>query len=267
MRCTVTSDVVFVLDDSSNVPAAGWTAMLNLMNSYVDQFQIGAGNARIGCVRYSNTASIAFGLDEYRDSASLKTAISRLQQSRRSSERNLCSAFQVTLAQLIRRPRYFAAKVGTSFTRIFASSSMHVAGNFHRRILEPCKIAFSLFLFRSKSQRKLPYFYCYQTRSLMFWDNLLVKRFSFLHLKKIGFLFHFWDTRISVLIDTKAIKLLRSLKCCLKRMWMNEMKLNEISEWMDGWLDEWMNEWMNEWYTTCTLCSEKTPTFVFLHNS
>jgi len=58
--------VVFALDDSSNIQADEWTAMLNLIGGYVDQFTVGPGNVRIAVVRYSNTADIVFDLNEYR---------------------------------------------------------------------------------------------------------------------------------------------------------------------------------------------------------
>jgi len=68
VRCTLaaTFDVVFALDDSSNIQADEWTAMLNLIDGYVDQFTVGPGNVRIAVVRYSNTAEIVFDLNEYR---------------------------------------------------------------------------------------------------------------------------------------------------------------------------------------------------------
>jgi len=108
----VTFDVVFALDDSSNVLAADWTAMLTLMSSYLDVFNIGPGNVRVGVVRYSDTASIAFNLNAYRTSASLKTAIGQLQHTSTSSQRNLAHAFQITLSNLlVSGQRYFAAQV------------------------------------------------------------------------------------------------------------------------------------------------------------
>jgi len=115
MCYAVTFDVVFALDDSSNVPASGWTQMLTLMSSYLDQFTVGLGNVRVGVVRYSDVATVAFNLDEYRTASSAKTAISQLQHFSTSSQRNLANAFQITLTQLlVKGQRYFAAQVGTA---------------------------------------------------------------------------------------------------------------------------------------------------------
>ena len=115
MRYAVTYDVVFALDDSSGVPRDGWTSMLNLASSFVDQFYVGLGSVRIGVVRYSNTASVAFDLNQYRTGTEVKAAIGRLPYISRSSDRNLADAFRITMNQLlVRGERYFAAKVGTS---------------------------------------------------------------------------------------------------------------------------------------------------------
>jgi len=112
----VTFDVVFALDDSSNVPDNLWSAMLSLMSSYVDRFRVGLGNVRVGVVRYSDRATIAFDLNEYRSGTAVKTAISQLQHLSTSSQRNLAHAFQITLAHLlVRGQRYFAAQVRTAF--------------------------------------------------------------------------------------------------------------------------------------------------------
>ena len=109
----MTFDVVFALDDSSNVPDSGWTAMQTLMSGFVDRFTVGLGNARIAVVRYSDVASIAFNLDEYRTAASVKTAIGQLQHLSTSAQRNLAHAFQITMTNLLMGQRYFAAQVGT----------------------------------------------------------------------------------------------------------------------------------------------------------
>jgi len=135
--CAVTYDIVFALDDSSNVPASGWTEMLNLMSSYVDYFNIGPGQTRVGVVRYSDTATTAFGLDAYRTDDSLKTAISQLQHFSRSSQRNLASAFQLTLSSLlVTGQRYFAAPVGTYCiyqNSLLLYNSMYATQNSNRR--------------------------------------------------------------------------------------------------------------------------------------
>lgn len=111
--------------------------MLNLMNSYVDYFSIGPGQTRVGVVRYSDTATTAFGLDAYRTADSLKTAISRLQHFSRSSQRNLASAFQLTLSSLlVTGQRYFAAPVGTCCiyqNSLLLYNSMYATQHFNRR--------------------------------------------------------------------------------------------------------------------------------------
>jgi len=110
-RRAVTVDVVFALDDSSNVPAAGWTAMKNLMSSFVDEFSVGLGHARIGVVRYSDSASVVFDLNQYRSNAEVKAAIDRIGHFSRSRDRNLAHAFQITRLSLLTGQRYFAAEV------------------------------------------------------------------------------------------------------------------------------------------------------------
>jgi len=115
MCYAVTFDVVFALDDSTNVPASGWTQMLTFMSSYLDQFTVGLGNVRVAVVRYSDVATIAFDLNEYRTASSAKTAISQLQHVSMSSQRNLADAFRITLAHLfLKGQRFFAAQVAAS---------------------------------------------------------------------------------------------------------------------------------------------------------
>jgi len=115
----VTWEVVFALDDSSNVQQSEWSSMLAFINSYIDQdlVVIGLGNIRISVVRYSSlrSTSVAFGLDDYRSAGQLKTAISRLGHFSQSSERNLAEAFRITLWQIlpVSQQRYFASKVTT----------------------------------------------------------------------------------------------------------------------------------------------------------
>jgi len=117
--CAETWEVVFALDDSSNVQQSEWSAMLTFINSYIDQVVIGFGNIRISVVRYSSTrsTSVAFGLNEYRSAGELKTAISRLGHFSQSSERNLAEAFRITLWQILpeTQQRYFASKVTISY--------------------------------------------------------------------------------------------------------------------------------------------------------
>ena len=111
--CTIeTWDVVFALDDSSGVSADCWSAMLSLINSYVDQFRVDYGGMRIGVVRYSNVANLVFDLEMYRTAPQVKAAVSQIPREARYSQRNLADAFQFTLSYLlIRRQRHFADRV------------------------------------------------------------------------------------------------------------------------------------------------------------
>jgi len=122
----VTFDVVFALDDSSNVPASDWSEMLSLVNGFIDNIAVGFGNARIAVVRYSDDATIAFNLDAYRSNDLVKNAVSALTHSTTgSSQRNLAHAFQVTLTNLlITGERYFAAKVRASFWPVAVTATM-----------------------------------------------------------------------------------------------------------------------------------------------
>jgi len=113
VRCAVTFDVVFALDDSSGVSADGWTEMQTLIKGFVNQFPVGPGQARIAVVRYSDAASIAFDLNEYRSPSTVIAAVDALRHLSTSAERNLADAFRITLSHLlIRGQRYFAAQVG-----------------------------------------------------------------------------------------------------------------------------------------------------------
>jgi len=110
--------VVFALDDSTNIQADDWSQMKDLMSQFVDRVTVAPGNVRVGVVQYSNTAFVSFDLNTYRTNAALKPAIARLRQMSRSAERNLASAFQITLSELlVKGQRYFAAKVRNVHSR------------------------------------------------------------------------------------------------------------------------------------------------------
>jgi collagen type VI alpha len=79
------SDVVFVLDASGSIWGPDFTRQLEFVTSMVDTFSVGPSAIRVGVETFGNEPQLQFNLDSFSTKEDIRGAISRIQQSRGST--------------------------------------------------------------------------------------------------------------------------------------------------------------------------------------
>ena len=90
-------DLVFILDSSSAVGAANWTALLNVVAQLIDVLNVSPTATNVGVVAFSDAASVPIRLDSFTDGASLTAAVLKLTYVPGASNVNLGLAAARTL--------------------------------------------------------------------------------------------------------------------------------------------------------------------------
>jgi hypothetical protein len=91
--CNPMADIVFLIDQSSSIRPAFWTVDMQFISNVVSQFNVGPNNFRIAAVKYSTTATLVFGLNQYSTTSQAANAFLSITQDGGST--NLAQAFVV----------------------------------------------------------------------------------------------------------------------------------------------------------------------------
>jgi Mg-chelatase subunit ChlD len=78
VACSAQVDLIFVVDASDSIRIERFPQVINLIAAVVDQMDIGPDRARVGLVKFANTASVQFQLNTYSTKQSLISAIKRV---------------------------------------------------------------------------------------------------------------------------------------------------------------------------------------------
>ena len=76
--CTTRADIVFVVDASGSIGPANWEITIDVIQQLVNLLQIGPDAVQVGFVRFNETATTQFRLNQFRDAQSVNAAVSRV---------------------------------------------------------------------------------------------------------------------------------------------------------------------------------------------
>ena len=71
-------DLVFIIDSSGSIQDAGsgnWNLILDFVVKFIESYNIGENNVRVGLTKFSNSGSVEIHLDDYYDKSDLTNAV------------------------------------------------------------------------------------------------------------------------------------------------------------------------------------------------
>jgi len=77
-NCTVSVDLIFVLDASGSIDSSGFEQMKQLVSMIVDSLDMESGSARVALLTFSSAVDAQFNLSTYTTRADVKSAVAQL---------------------------------------------------------------------------------------------------------------------------------------------------------------------------------------------